>query len=106
MINIPTYEEFSELNEKKYEISVESSHLTDINYDDETETLEVEFLNGSRYRYYKVPKSVFREFADEKTFLGKIGSSIKRLFVKDKSTYGKRFWQLIRRGDYRHRKIR
>ena len=100
------YDQFIELNEKKYNKSVQSSHLTDIEYDDESKTLEVEFWNGSKYRYFNVPKSIFREFADEKSFLGKIGSKVKSLFKKDKSTYGKRFWELIRRGDYEYEKIK
>jgi hypothetical protein len=100
------YNEFVELNEKKYEKSVESSHLADIEYDDDTEQLEIEFWNGHRYRYFDVPKSTFREFADEKTLLGKAGSALKRLFKKDKTTFGTRFWALIRRGDFKYEKIK
>ena len=101
-----TYEEFLELNEKKYTKTVESSHLVDIDYDDDTKVLEIEFWNGSRYRYFDVPKSIFREFADEKTLLGKAGSAIKKIFKKDKTTFGIRFWALIRRGDYEYEKIK
>jgi hypothetical protein len=101
-----SYNEFIELNEKKYTKTVESSHLVDIDYDDDTKQLEIEFWNGNRYRYFDVPKSIFREFADEKTLLGKAGSAIKGLFKKDKTTFGTRFWSLIRRADFKYEKIK
>lgn len=103
------YEDF--LLEKQWEKEVSSSHLNEIEYDSDTEELIITFRNGDKYKYYDVPKSVFREFADEKTLLGKLGSGIakgaKKLFGKDvdEGTYGKRFWSLIRRGGYEYKKI-
>ena len=105
---IPTflkYDKFIELNEKEYSKSVESSHLRNIEYNDKTEQLEIKFWNGDVYRYYDVPKKIFREVADEKTILGKAGSAIKKAFKKDESTFGTRFWELIRRGGYDYEKI-
>lgn len=103
------YEDF--LLEKLWQKEVSSSHLTEIEYDSTTEELTVTFTNGDRYKYYEVPKSIFREFADEKTLLGKIGGGIakgaKKLFGKDieEGTYGKKFWELIRRGNYKYEKL-
>jgi hypothetical protein len=99
------------LVEKKWSKSVESSHLKDLKYDDDTKVLEIEFNNGSKYQYFDVPKTVYRELAEEQNILRKIGSGIvkgaKKLFgsqVKE-GTYGTRFWDLIRRGDYSYEKM-
>jgi hypothetical protein len=103
------FDEF--LFEKTFNKEVESSHLTSIFYDDDKEQLEVSFKNGSTYRYYQVPKSVWRNFTLEHNILQKIGKGIvkgaKKLFGKDvdDGTFGTRFWALIRRGGYRYKKI-
>ena len=97
--------------EKLWQKEVESSHLNEIEYDSSTEELTITFKNGDKYRYYDVPKSIFREMADEKTLLGKLGGGIakgaKKLFGRDveEGTYGKRFWALIRRGNYKYEKL-
>jgi hypothetical protein len=105
------YEEF--LLEKKWEKEVESSHLVSMEYDSDTEILEIEFHDGSKYQYNKVPKSIWRELSLEKNLLQKIGGGIakgaKKLFGKDtvdEGTYGTRFWQLIRKGGYEYKKIK
>lgn len=41
-------------------IPVQSSNLCSVGYDEATRTLEIEFNNGSIYRYYGVPPSVYR----------------------------------------------
>jgi len=108
--NFLKYEEF--LLEKKIEKAVESSHLVSLEYDTETEVLEIEFHDGSVYQYQKVPKSIYQELSQDKGILSKIGSGIvkgaKKLFGKavDEGTFGTRFWSLIRRGDYEYKKIR
>lgn len=101
------YNEHLTLNEKKWNKGVSSSHLKDIEYDSDTKQMEVEFWNGDRYRYFDIPKDVFREFAAEPNMFSKVGSKIKSLFKKqdDTSTYGTRFWSLIRRGDYTYEKL-
>lgn len=43
-------------------IPVQSSNLSAIGYDSETETLEVEFLNGTAYEYRNVPQVVYEQF--------------------------------------------
>jgi hypothetical protein len=105
------YEEF--LLEKKWEKDVKSSHLVSMDYDSDTEILEIEFYDGSLYRYKSVPKEVWRELSLEKNLLQKIGGGIakgaKKLFGKDvvdEGTFGTRFWSLIRRGGYQYEKIK
>lgn len=38
---------------------VASSNLASIGYDEPSQTLEVEFLNGSIYQYYNVPRNMY-----------------------------------------------
>jgi len=40
-------------------VSVSSSNIAAVGYDDETNTLGVRFLNGSEYQYANVPKEVY-----------------------------------------------
>ena len=40
-------------------IPVTSSNLASVGYDEDSLTLRVEFLNGTLYDYYNVPKEVF-----------------------------------------------
>jgi hypothetical protein len=113
MNNLYTYEEFLELNEKTYDKNVQSSHLRDLKYDDKSKELEISFLNGSIYKYFDVPVEVYKELADYKNILQKAGSGLKKLFrpkaakaeADEKGTFGTRFWELIRRGNYRFEKI-
>ena len=39
--------------------SVASSNVKALGYDPQSETLEVDFLNGSRYQYYGVPQQMY-----------------------------------------------
>jgi hypothetical protein len=105
------YDEF--LLEKKWEKEVQSSHLVSMDYDSDTEILEIEFHDGSTYQYEAVPKSVWRELSQEKNVLQKIGGGIakgaRKLFGKDavdEGTFGTRFWSLIRKGGYEYKKIK
>ena len=45
--------------------SVASSNIASIGYDANTETLEVEFLNGSVYQYYNVPQNMYDQLIAE-----------------------------------------
>jgi hypothetical protein len=105
------YDEF--LLEKKWNKEVKSSHLVSMDYDSDTEILEIEFHDGSIYQYEAVPKSVWRELSQEKNILQKIGGGIakgaRKLFGKDavdEGTFGTRFWDLIRDGNYQYKKIK
>ena len=41
---------------------VQSSSIAAVSYDDAAFTLEVEFVNGSVYRYFEVPAAVYLAF--------------------------------------------
>jgi hypothetical protein len=40
-------------------IHVQSSNIAMIGYEPETETLEIDFLNGSTYQYKNVPQVIY-----------------------------------------------
>ena len=40
---------------------VESSSLQSVGYDEQSQTLEVEFCNGAVYQYYNCPRLVYDE---------------------------------------------
>ena len=63
---------------------VESSNLSEIGYDPETLTLEIQFKKGSVYQYYDVPVEVYDEFMESKSL-------------------GKSFSELIRGGDFHYK---
>ncbi len=41
--------------------SVTSSNIASIGYDNESETLEIEFLNGTLYQYFDIPEHIYEE---------------------------------------------
>lgn len=41
--------------------SVASSNIASIGYDADSQTLEIEFLNGGVYQYFDVPQYVYQE---------------------------------------------
>ena len=41
---------------------VTSSNIASIGYDESTQTLEIEFLNGTVYQYFDVPSRVYDDF--------------------------------------------
>jgi hypothetical protein len=98
--------------EKVRNKNVESSHLKELKYDDDTKILEIEFNNGSKYQYFDVPKKIYQDLAEEQNILRKIGAGIakgaRKLFGKQvkEGTYGTRFWDLIRRGGFEYEKIK
>lgn len=57
---------------------VESSNLASVGYDPSTETLEIEFLNGSIYQYVNVPQSVYEQLMQEDSKGGFLNSYIKK----------------------------
>lgn len=48
-----------------------SSHIAGFSYDPSTDTLTVEFVDGSSYDYLNVPASVARQFEAEKANAGR-----------------------------------
>jgi len=43
---------------------VSSSTIVSVGYDQNAETLEIEFKNGSIYQYYNVPQAVYQQFME------------------------------------------
>jgi len=66
---------------------VSSSNLASVGYDAQTQTLEIEFLNGGIYQYYSVP---------ENRYTGLMSASSK----------GEYFDAFIKKAGYSYRKIR
>ena len=44
--------------------SVASSNLASVGYDAATQTLEVEFLSGSKYQYYNVSENMYSQLME------------------------------------------
>ena len=65
---------------------VKSSNLQSVTYLQKLKILEIEFLGGSRYRYYKVDKRVYNN-------------------ILKAPSHGKYFWRRIRRRPYKYRRI-
>lgn len=42
-------------------VSVSSSNIASVGYDESSQILEVEFLDGAVYEYYDVPEHVYQE---------------------------------------------
>lgn len=66
---------------------VSSSNIASIGYDSGTQTLEVEFLDGSVYQYHNVPSGVHQ---------GLMGAS----------SHGSYLDTYIKKGGYRYSKVR
>ena len=62
---------------------VESSNLSEIGYDIETQILEIQFKKGAVYQYEGVPLDVYSEFLESESI-------------------GKAFSQLIKGGGYKY----
>jgi len=60
--------------------SISSSNLVSVGYDDNTQTLEVEFKGGSVYQYFDVPRSVFDELISSASAGSYFASNIKNSY--------------------------
>jgi hypothetical protein len=47
--------------------NVPSSNVSSVGYDPQTQTLEVEFLNGTIYQYYGVPQNMYDQMMQEQS---------------------------------------
>jgi len=47
--------------------AVASSNIRSVGYDSQTQTLEVEFLNGSIYQYYGVPENMYEQMMQQQS---------------------------------------
>lgn len=61
-------------------IPVTSSNIEAIGYDVESETLQVEFKNGSTYQYFDVPERVFEQLRDADSVGAYLSSNVKGVF--------------------------
>ena len=58
-------------------LSVESRHVKSLGYDAESQTLEVEFLNGAIYDYAPVSQEQFDAFSLPDVSVGRLLNAIK-----------------------------
>ena len=61
-------------------ISVTSSNIEAVGYDEGSGTLQVEFKNGSTYQYFDVPIRVFEGLRDAGSVGAYLSSNIKGVF--------------------------
>lgn len=61
-----------------HRISVNSSNVAAIGYDQSTATLEVEFRSGSVYQYFDVPESAYQELMSAASVGGYLNTVIKQ----------------------------
>jgi len=47
--------------------NVASSNIRSVGYDPQTQTLEVEFMNGTIYQYYGVPENIYDQMMGEQS---------------------------------------
>jgi hypothetical protein len=70
-----------------HRIPVSSSNLASVGYDEGSQILEIEFIDGSVYQYFNVPVRVFDGFMSA-------------------ASHGKYFHRNIRQAGYRYRLVR
>ncbi|HFH4172261.1 TPA: KTSC domain-containing protein [Pseudomonas aeruginosa] len=61
-------------------VSVSSSNIASVGHDQSSQTLEVEFLNGSIYEYYDVPEHVYQELISASTVGGYFAQRVKNVY--------------------------
>lgn len=61
-------------------ISVTSTNVEAIGYEENSQTLQVEFKNGSTYQYFDVPERVFNELRDAGSIGAYLSSNIKGVY--------------------------
>ncbi|MDR7089960.1 KTSC domain-containing protein [Cellvibrio fibrivorans] len=58
-------------------VSVESSNVAAVGYDEDSSTLQVEFKNGTTYQYFDVPQHQFIGLRDADSVGGYLAAHIK-----------------------------
>ena len=61
-------------------ISVSSSNISSVGYEDESHTLEIEFHHGGTYQYYEVPKHVYEELISASSVGQYFAQNIKNIY--------------------------
>lgn len=59
---------------------VESSNIESIGYDSKSQTLEIEFLNGSIYQYFDVPERMYNELMSADSHGKYLNANIKGVY--------------------------
>lgn len=54
-----------------------SSNVAAVGYDENSDTLQVEFHNGGTYQYFDVPESLFEQLRDADSVGGFLAANIK-----------------------------
>lgn len=60
--------------------SVSSSNVDSIGYDEDNETLEIEFKNGAIYQYFDVPLGVYNTLISSSSIGAYMASNIKGVY--------------------------
>ena len=60
--------------------SVDSSNVESVGYDTDSETLEVEFKNGTVYQYFDVPERVFEELRGASSVGSYLATQVKGVY--------------------------
>lgn len=68
-------------------VQISSSNLASAGYDVESQTLEIEFVNGTIYQYFNVPESIYSG-------------------LMSASSHGRYFSAYIQKGGFAHKQIR
>ncbi len=66
--------------------SVASSNLASVGYDEDTETLEVEFQNGSVFQYHGVPAETHKQLIQAGSVGRFFSSNIRKTFEHSKQS--------------------
>lgn len=61
-------------------ISVSSSNIASVGYDESSQTLEVEFNSGAIYEYYGVPECIFQELVGASSVGGYFAQRVKNTY--------------------------
>lgn len=61
-------------------ISVSSSNIASVGHDASSQTLEVEFLDGSIYEYYVVPEHVYQELISASSVGSYLARHVKKVY--------------------------
>ncbi|MDR3540475.1 MAG: KTSC domain-containing protein [Desulfosporosinus sp.] len=69
-------------------LTVSSSNVEQFRYDEDSQTLEVEFKSGARYQYFDVPNPVYEGFVSEANSGGSAGKYL-NLNIKGHYRYAK-----------------
>lgn len=61
-------------------VQVSSSNVESVGFDEDSETLEVEFKNGTLYQYFDVPKNVYEGLVGSDSVGGYLAANIKGVY--------------------------